>query len=64
MGIVLIVERALSTRICKLTILFRRIEGVTLVGAIRKESLLFRMVMIAWKTICHLAGLAIFASVI
>lgn len=64
MDIVLIAARALNTRICRLTISSRRTEGVTRVGATRKESLLFLMAMIVWRTICRLAGLAIFVSVI
>lgn len=64
MGIVLIAARALSTRICRLTTSFRRIEGVTRVGATRMASLLFLMAMIVWRTICRLAGLVIFASAI
>lgn len=64
MGIVLIAARALSIRICRLTISSRRIEGVTRVGATRMASLLFPMAMTVWRTICHPAGLAIFVSVI
>ena len=64
MGIVLIAARVLSIRICRLTISSRRIEGVTLGGATRRESLSYPMAMIPWRTICHLADLAIFVSVI
>lgn len=64
MGIVLIAARALSIRICRLTISSRRIEGVTRVGATRREGLSFLMAMTVWRTICRLAGLVIFVSVI
>ncbi len=33
-------------------------------GATRKEGLSFFMAMTVWRTICHLAGLVIFVSVI
>ena len=64
MGIVLIAARALSIRICRVTTSSRRIEGVTRVGATRREDLSFFMAMTVWRTICHLAGLVIFVSVI
>lgn len=64
MDIVLIAERALSIRLCKLTISSRRIEGVTRVGVTRMASSLFLMAMTVWRTICRLAGLAIFVSAI
>lgn len=64
MDIVLIAARVLSIRICRLTISSRRIGGVTRVGAARMSSPLFPMAMTVWRTVCHLAGLAIFVSVI
>lgn len=41
-----------------------KIEVVTLGGATRRENLSYSMAMIPWRTICHLAGLVIFVSVI